>query len=204
MISSKVLKFIKRSKRKYYSLKYPMIPFKPNNMVKPKNTLSYKSGWSGLEFIVEDILNQFEINRKTCIEFGVEFGFSSVVFSNFFDNVKGVDTFLGDAHTVHKGDHYERTKEALIGYPNIELIKSNYKDWILNDINNYDFAHVDIVHNYKETFECGLWAVQHSKCCVFHDTESFPEVRKAVYDIAKLTGKKAYNYPKNFGLGIII
>ncbi|WP_208327388.1 hypothetical protein [Algoriphagus zhangzhouensis] len=173
-------------------------------MVKPKNTLSYKSGWSGLEFIVEDILNQFEINRKTCIEFGVEFGFSSVVFSNFFDNVKGVDTFLGDAHTVHKGDHYERTKEALIGYPNIELIKSNYKDWILNDINNYDFAHVDIVHNYKETFECGLWAVQHSKCCVFHDTESFPEVRKAVYDIAKLTGKKAYNYPKNFGLGIII
>lgn len=181
-----------------------MIPFKPNNRVKPKNTLSYKSGWSGLEFIVEDILNQFEINRKTCIEFGVEFGFSSVVFSNFFDNVKGVDTFLGDTHTVHKGDHYERTKEALIGYPNIELIKSNYQDWILYDTNNYDFAHVDIVHNYKETFECGLWAVQHSKCCIFHDTESFPEVRKAVYDIAKLTGKKAYNYPKNFGLGIII
>ena len=63
---------------------------------------------------------------------------------------------------------------------------------------------VKIVHNYKETFECGLWAAQHSTCTVFHDTESFPEVRRAVIDIAKAAGKKVYNYPYHNGLGIIV
>lgn len=63
---------------------------------------------------------------------------------------------------------------------------------------------MDIIHTYKETYECGLWAVNHSKCCIFHDTESSPEVRKAVYDIAKHTGKKVFNYPHHHGLGIIV
>lgn len=63
---------------------------------------------------------------------------------------------------------------------------------------------MDIIHTYKETYECGLWAVNHSKCCIFHDTESSPEVRKAVYDIAKNTGKKVFNYPHHHGLGIIV
>ncbi|WP_425639464.1 class I SAM-dependent methyltransferase [Algoriphagus yeomjeoni] len=201
---SKILKLKKKLIRQYYSFKYPLIPYSPEKFVKPEKVLTYKSGWSGLELIIEDILEMFDIERESCIEFGVEFGFSSVVFSNYFEQVKGIDTFFGDTHTDHKGDHYKETKESLREYPNIELIKSNYQDWIKLDKSNYDFAHVDIVHNYKETFECGLWAVRHSKCCIFHDTESFPEVRKAVFDIAKVTGKKAYNYPKNFGLGIIV
>jgi hypothetical protein len=89
-------------------------------------------------------------------------------------------------------------------FENIELYKSDYQDWIKKDQTQYDFAHVDIVHNYKETYECGYWAVMHSKCCIFHDTESFPAVRKAVYDISKHTGKKVYNYPYHNGLGIIV
>ena len=82
--------------------------------------------------------------------------------------------------------------------------KKKQKYWIKKDDTQYDFAHVDIVHNYEETFECGLWAVKHSKCCIFHDTESFPEVKKAVYDIAKAANKTAYNYPHHYGLGIIV
>lgn len=183
---------------------YPLKTYNPIQLTKPDKTIEMVTAWKGLELIIEDILNQFEIGRESCIEFGVEFGFSSVVFSNYFKQVKGIDIFIGDEHTVDKGDHYERTQKSLKAFANIELIKSDYRDWIKEDQTVYDFAHVDIVHNYKETYECGYWAVLHSKCCIFHDTESFPAVRKAVYDIAKHTGKKVYNYPYHNGLGIIV
>jgi len=178
--------------------------YQPTKKTTPPKMIQVTSAWAGLEEIVEDILERFEIGRESCIEFGVEFGYSAVVFSNYFKQVKGIDTFLGDEHTEHKGDHFEATRDALKEFKNIELIKSDYRDWIAHDNTQYDFAHVDIVHNYKETYECGLWAVQHSKCCIFHDTDSFPEVRKAVLDIAKKARKKVYNYPFHNGLGIIV
>jgi hypothetical protein len=183
---------------------YPLELYVPQKKTIPEKMIDIPTAWKGLELIIEDILIQFNIGRASCIEFGVEFGFSSVVFSNYFQKVKGVDIFIGDEHTEHKGDHYEKTKKSLESFSNIELFKSDYRDWIKQDNNQYDFAHVDIVHNYKETYECGFWAAQHSKCCIFHDTESFPSVKRAVYDIAKNTGKKAYNYPFHNGLGIIV
>jgi predicted O-methyltransferase YrrM len=176
----------------------------PTNKRQPEKTLDVVTAWAGLEQIIEDILERFNIGRESCIEFGVEFGYSSVVFSNYFKKVTGVDIFMGDEHTDFKGDHYDKTKASLAEYKNIELIKSDYRDWIKEDNTQYDFSHVDIVHNYKETYECGLWAARHSTCTIFHDTESFPEVRRAVIDIAKATGKKVYNYPYHNGLGIIV
>ena len=181
-----------------------IVEYQPKKLSAPKNIIEIVSAWKGLEMIVEDIIEQFGLDKKNCIEFGVEFGYSAVVFSNFFDKVTGVDTFEGDEHTCNKEEHFESTKNRLSSFPNIELFKSDYKDWILKDTTRYDFAHVDIVHNYNETFECGLWAAQHSDCTIFHDTESFPEVRRAVKDIAKHTGQKIYNYPHHFGLGILV
>jgi predicted O-methyltransferase YrrM len=178
--------------------------YKPRRKVKPDKMIQVDTAWAGLEMIIEDILNRFEIKRERCIEFGVEFGYSSAVFSNYFTEVTGVDTFEGDVHTTHKGNHFEQTKNRLSAFQNIQLHKSDYKDWIKTDDSHYDFAHVDIVHKYDETYECGLWAVNHSACTIFHDTESFPAVRKAVIDIAKTAGKKVYNYPKCHGLGIIV
>jgi hypothetical protein len=177
--------------------------YKPSALKKPQHLIEVDSAWVGLELIIEDILERFQINRNRCIEFGVEFGYSSVVFSNFFNEVVGVDTFEGDEHTGRKGD-YENTVMRLSAYPNITLHQSDYRDWIKKDDSMYDFSHVDIIHNYAETYECGLWSAQHSTCTVFHDTESFPAVRKAVIDIAKATGKNVYNYPKCHGLGIIV
>jgi hypothetical protein len=170
----------------------------------PKNQIRVDTAWKGLELIIEDIINKFDLKRDSCIEFGVEFGFSSVVFSNYFKNVIGIDTFEGDTHTHNKLLHYEQTKNRLANFENIQLIKSDYKDWISKDETHYNFAHVDIVHNYKETFECGLWAAEHSDCTIFHDTESFVDVRKAVIDISKKTGKRLYNYPLHHGLGILV
>ena len=195
-----------RSKIKKYRLykRLPMETYEPTTKRRPEKMLNAVTAWAGLELIIEDILERFDIGRDACIEFGVEFGYSSVVFSNYFKQVTGVDIFIGDEHTDFKGDHYVQTKESLSQYENIELIKSDYRDWIKEDKKQYDFSHVDIVHNYKETYECGLWAAKHSKCTIFHDTESFPEVRRAVIDIAKASGKKVYNYPYHNGLGIIV
>jgi hypothetical protein len=191
-------------KKLFFRKRFYLKAYKPLKKAVPEKTIQITSAWKGLELIIEDILNRFNIERGSCIEFGVEYGFSTVVFSNYFKKVTGVDTFIGDKHSAHKGDHYDQTKKAVNEFKNIELFKSDYRDWIQEDTNQYDFAHVDIVHDYKETYECGLWAVQHSSCCIFHDTESFPEVRRAVFDIAKNSGKKVYNYPYHNGLGIIV
>jgi len=181
-----------------------MKTYVPINKKQPEKILEVVTAWAGLELIIEDIMERFNIRQDSCIEFGVEFGYSSVVFSNYFKKVIGVDIFIGDEHTDFRGDHYEKTKALLAGYNNIELIKSDYRDWIKKDSRHYDFSHVDIVHNYKETYECGLWAAEHITCTIFHDTESFPEVRRAVIDIAKATNKKVYNYPFHNGLGIVV
>lgn len=196
---------LRTSVRKFLmNSKYPMANYEPKNKKSPQKLLDIPSAWKGLEQIVGDILDQFDIGRDNCIEFGTEYGYSTVVFAQYFKRVKGIDIFIGDEHSGHKGCHYEQTKESIAEFQNIELIKSDYREWIAVDSANYNLAHVDIIHTYKETFECGLWAAQHSDCCLFHDTDAFKEVRRAVFDVAKATGKKVYNYPFHHGLGIIV
>lgn len=167
-------------------------------------TPNVRSAWKGIELIIADIIERFNLPMESCLEFGVEFGFSTVAFSNYFENVKGVDIFTGDIHTVHKGNHFELTKRDLEPYSNIQLFRADYKDWIKQDKAQYGLIHVDIVHTYKDTYDCGFWSAQHSKCVIFHDTESFIEIRRAVIDIAKAMGKNVYNYPYCHGLGIIV
>jgi len=182
-----------------------VIPYTPKKIQEPNLLIKDKpSAWQGLESIIEDIMEQFGLDNKLCMEFGVEFGYSAVAFSNFFEKVIGIDTFMGDEHTHHKGNHFEDTSKRLSPYKNIELIKSDYQNYTKDkDDIKADLIHVDIIHNYKHTFACGLWSAKHSKCTIFHDTESFPQVRWAVRDIAKATNKKFYNFPKYNGLGIV-
>jgi hypothetical protein len=173
-------------------------------MRKPELLIESDSSWEGLESILEDILDRFDIGRERCIEFGVEWCYSTVALSNFFQEVVGVDTFEGDITSGVKENHFVSTAKSVEQYKNIKLIESDYQDYIKQDDSMYDFAHVDIIHTYEHTYACGLWAIKHSKCCIFHDTESFPEVRRAVRDLARDTGKKVYNYPYSHGLGIIV
>ncbi len=181
-----------------------IIEYKPRHLQKPERLLNVNSAWIGLEEVIDDILVTFDVRRATAIEFGVEFGYSTVALSNFFDRVVGVDTFGGDVHTRHKGDHYKQTRRRLAPYNNIRLYKSRFEDWIARDKAQYDLAHVDIVHTYEATYACGLWSAIHSHCTLFHDTESFPDVRRAVADICQTTGKSFYNYPLYHGLGIVV
>jgi hypothetical protein len=86
------------------------IRFNPQNIsYLPNNKyLLYDSAWRGLDGIIPDIIAQFKIPTKKCLEFGVEFGFSTTVFANYFEEVTGVDIFIGDLQAgLHDDDYKE-------------------------------------------------------------------------------------------------
>jgi hypothetical protein len=190
----------------FYSIQYlfRVKKYIPRFYEKPNKTLiNQKSAWAGLDEIIKDIIIRSGVANNVCLEFGVEFAYSTVALSNYFSKVIGVDTFEGDEHAGYYGDIYEKVKEIVHPYNNIELIKNDYKAFIKDNNSQFDLIHVDIVHTYEATFECGIWAATHAGCVIFHDTESFPEVKKAVLDISILTKKKFYNYKECNGLGIL-
>lgn len=206
----------------------PVRPYVPERRQMPPRFVPVTSAWKGIESVLADLIAKFGIGRGRCLEFGVEQGYSTAALSCFFDSVTGVDTFVGDIHTTDHRDMYEETTNRLSAFENIQLVRSDYRDWIAKDNSFYDLIHVDIVHTYADTFACGLWSANHSKCVIFHDTESFPTVKRAaisiardpspalaaisrglavkraVIDIARATNKKFYNFKECNGLGILV
>lgn len=183
-----------------------MIDYIPKTRDTPNviNVANLVSAWGDIPTIIKDIIVTFNINPKTALEFGVEYGYSTSALANYFTNVIGVDTFTGDIHSNTKYNHYKMTQRILNNYKNIQLINSSYKNYINNNNNIYDLIHIDIVHTYNETYECGEWAVNHSRVVIFHDTISFDEVKKVCYDLSTKYGLEFYNYPDSHGLGILI
>lgn len=165
----------------------------------PKRYLNEESSWKGLEQILPDLIKRYGVDDKLALEFGVEFGFSTVALSEHFSLVEGVDTFVGDEHSGLR-ETYERAKNNCKEYKNINLIKVDYRDFIKADDSWYDLIHIDIIHSYEDTYACGKWAIEHAPVVIFHDTESFSNVRKAVDDLSKGNWD---NYPYYHGLGII-
>jgi len=163
------------------------------------------SAWVGLERIMEPMIRDFNINPNKALEFGVEWGYSTSVFSGCFKEVIGIDTFTGDIHSGVKENHFEHTKECLRDFSNITLIKSDWESWskTIADEERFDFVHIDIIHDYKNTFSAGDWALKHSDFVVFHDVVSFEEVNVAVKDLARKYNMHYYYYPLYNGLGII-
>ena len=125
-----------------------IIEYKPTIFNTPKKLIKLGTAWVGLESIIYDILVRFNINTNIALEFGVEWGFSTAAFANYFTQVVGVDTFTGDIHSGVKQCHLNSTKENLKDFDNIVLIKSDYKEFIKNNKNRYNLIHVDIVHDY--------------------------------------------------------
>lgn len=187
------------------SIRYNEINYLPEKFYTPPRLIQSKSkAWVGLEKIILDIIEFSDIKTDSALEFGVEFGYSTSALANYFRSVTGVDIFTGDHHAGHHGDILETTRNSLSEFKNITLVRADYKDFIKENFSYFDLIHVDIIHTYEDTFNCGLWSAQHSKCTIFHDTESFPEVKKAVAAIARITKKKFYNYRKCNGLGILV
>jgi hypothetical protein len=182
----------------------PVIPYVPERRESPTRVLQVNSAWKGIESMLSDMIGRFHIGTERCLEFGVEHGYSTAALSSLFGSVVGIDTFTGDKHTKSSEDIYDQTVQRLAGFENIRLVRSNYQDWITHDSSQYNLIHVDIVHTYVDTFACGLWSASHSQCVILHDTESFPAVKRAAIEIARLTRKSFYNFEESCGLGILI
>ena len=188
-----------------------MLIYEPKHLSVPPRWLAIPpslspSSWRGLGSVIDDVLERFGVKRKVCLELGVEYGYSAVAFSNFFDKVIGVDTFTGDQHSGIRTNFFETTKELLSPYKNIQLVNLSWEGWAAQEQEpqTYDLIHIDVEHTYEMTMAAGSWAVQHSPISLFHDTISFPQVSWACADIANKFGKKYWNYTKHFGLGIIV
>jgi hypothetical protein len=187
-----------------FSEKVNICPYVPETRQLPPRILPVVTAWKGIESILGDIIRKFDLGTHRCLEFGVEYGYSTAALSSFFDSVTGVDIFVGDAHTQDHRDLFLETSNRLAPFDNIQLVRSDYRDWLIEDKSFYDLIHVDIVHTYIDTFTCGLWSAHHAKCVLFHDTESFPAVKRAVIDISRKTGKHFYNFTESNGLGILV
>lgn len=182
------------------------IQYIPTTRDTPKTNGSL-SAWGDIHTIIKDIIDRFEINQGNALEFGVERGFSTSAISNYFSTMIGVDTFEGDQHAGYQNNpiaFYESVKASMQPFQNVTLIKSLYQDYIKDNPEVFDFIHVDIVHDYEHTYECGEWSVNHAYVTVFHDTESFPEVKRACLDLAKKYDLEFYNYKPSHGLGILV
>ena len=151
------------------------------------------------------MIRDFSIIPNKALEFGVEWGYSTSILSGCFKEVIGVDTFTGDVHSGMKENHFEYTTECLKNFSNITLIKSDWESWskTINKDERFDLIHIDIIHDYKNTFSAGDWALNHSDFVIFHDVISFEEVHAAVKDLARKHNMYYYYYPLYNGLGII-
>lgn len=182
-----------------------IIPFIPEERDSPRVLSNVPTAWGDIHTILKGIIKRFNIKTKSALEFGVQYGFSISALSNYFDEVIGVDTFEGDIHAGIEEDFFMKTKTNLKDFSNVRLIQSSYQDYIVNrPFERYDLIHIDIVHTYKETFDCGEWSVNNSDITIFHDTESFQDVKSACLDLQKKYNLKFYNYPDSHGLGILI
>ena len=177
--------------------------YEPLERNQPRVFNERPSAWGDIPTIIQDIINRTGIKTNIALEFGVEYGYSTTALSNYFDKVIGVDIFTGDIHAGAVVDHYDSTKSNLAPWNNIELIKANYQEFIHENENRYDLVHIDIVHTYNETYECGEWSVRHSDVVIFHDTESFPDIKKVCEDLALKYELNFYNYLPSHGLGIL-
>lgn len=162
------------------SNKNQIIKYEPSFIDESINPLPVPSAWVGLEKIIRSIVKDFNIDSRTAVEFGVDFGYSLSVFSQIFKKTVGIDHFEGDHDTGHSID-YKKVLSDMSKWPNCKIIKSSYQDFFNKNKKikyKWDLCHIDIRHTYEDTFACGKSALQRCDCVIFHDTESFQEVKK--------------------------
>ncbi len=88
-----------------------MTNYEPILRENPKCFTEMASAWGDIPTILKDIITRFNLKTDKALEFGVEYGYSTTAIANYFDEVIGVDTFVGDDHTGNQGDQQEKTKK---------------------------------------------------------------------------------------------
>lgn len=183
-----------------------MIEYVPTERDNPDVIWDYNT-WGDISSILIDIIHRFNVPTNVALEFGVACGHSISALSCYFDRVIGVDTFREDWSYIdpNRPSKLYDTLRLLKKYNNIQLIQSLFEDFIKETLfERYGLVHIDLIHSYDITYMCGEWAVNHSDCVIFHDTISYDGVMRAVADLAIKYSLEFYNYPKDYGLGILI
>ena len=105
----------------------------------PHKLRDIASAWKGLERYILPIIEHFNADTKTALEFGVDLGYSSEAFSNIFDKVIGVDSFVGDKHIKNaQGEaFYKSVCESFVN-SNVDIVRSSFEDFIKDNDNRYD------------------------------------------------------------------
>lgn len=188
----------------FYNFKFPEYFYKTNSTFWSEKTLDVPSAWRGLENYIPTIITNFNLKNNLMLEFGVDYGYSTQIFSKIFKKVIGVDTFQGDICIGHSqgDDFYYNTKQQFKD-SNVELYRLNYQNFIKNNDDRYDLIHIDIVHTYPETYECAEWSLKHSDVVLLHDTCSFPEIHKVCRDLSLKYKWGFINIEEHSGLGIL-
>lgn len=109
------------------------------------------------------MIERFDIGTHRCLEFGVEFGYSTVTLSSFFNSVWALIHFWETSIRLITMMSIKKRSAGYPASPTSQLIRSDYKDWIQKDENDYDLIHVDIIHSYADTFACGFMECKSSK-----------------------------------------
>lgn len=170
----------------------------------PFLTRDVSSAWRGLENYLLSIISHFNIQPNIALEFGVDRGYSTHILSQVFRQVIGVDGFLGDSHIIHEqGDNFYNLVKTSFENTNVTIVRSLFQDFVNKATDTYDLIHIDIVHEYEPTYQCAVWAIQHSNVVLLHDTESFPQVKQVCRDLSAKHSVKFYNIPEHHGLGIL-
>lgn len=158
------------------------------------------TSWHNLDRLLPDIIKRFNIRTDLAIEFGVWHGYSTAGLANNFTEVVGVDMFIGDKLPGTMSAMVDTTRETLKPWPNVILIESRWENFVFSPC---DLIHIDIEHTFDQTYRCGKAALTVAPVVIFHDTESFPEVKQAVARLAEESGREFLNWPHNEGLGIL-
>ena len=96
--------------------------------------LDVSSPWKGLENYLPSIIRELNIKPNKALEFGVDHGYSTHIFSQLFGEVTGVDSFVGDDHIIHEqGEDFLNAVKSRFHGTNVNSVKSPLEDFTQSD-----------------------------------------------------------------------
>lgn len=179
------------------------IPYVPKVRVMPGRILDVGSAWRGIESILFSLIKEFGVGTNSALEFGVEYGYSAAALGNYFGEVIAVDHFAGLGHDPDS--FYAAVSQNLEPFANVGIVRSSWESIAaIPNSKDRDLIHIDMDHNYDQTYRAGEWAITHAPVVIFHDTLSWPDgVGRACEDLSNNYGSHYHNYEDCHGLGIL-
>ena len=159
------------------------------------------SAWRELQAPYSDVVRHIDVG--VVVEVGVHYGYSLFTFAADYPNasVFGIDDFSYDDSDKAR----EHLETHLSTFPNVKVIEATSHDAreLWRNPRNYldiDLLHIDGDHTYegvKNDFELWESVVRPGGVILFHDIDSFDEVRKFFEEI-----EGGYKRELNLGPGL--